>query len=274
LGDTPILLLIFNRPEITQCSFNRLREFKPKFLFIAADGPRPNNEKDKIKCQETRKIFDLIDWDCDIKRLYREKNLGCKVAVSSAITWFFEHVEQGIILEDDCIPEPYFFSYAESLLDIYKHDEKIMHIGGNNFQSKIINKDLGYYFSMYNHCWGWATWRRAWCSYCKDFESLNIKNTNKILNYYNATLKEKMYWNTVFKLASHDIYNSWAVRWTYSVWKNKGYAIVPSINLVNNLGFGIESTHTKNDDNRFLMLNEKAEITNLLKSEIIQQKEV
>jgi hypothetical protein len=163
--DTPILFLIFNRPDTTQKVFNEIRKIKPRQLFVAADGPREDHPEDKEKCEQTRKIIDQVDWDCEVKTLFRDKNLGCKHAVSGAINWFFKNVEQGIILEDDCLPDQSFFGFCQELLNKYKNNKQIFNISGNNFQDGMWRGDGSYYFSKYFHCWGWATWADRWQNY-------------------------------------------------------------------------------------------------------------
>ena len=162
---TPILFLIFNRPDTTKLVFESIKRIKPAKLYIAADGARKHKVGEDLLCKETRSIIDLIDWECEIKTLLRTENLGCKIAVSSAIDWFFENEEQGIILEDDCLPNESFFNFCEQLLNQFKENKEIMHISGNNFQDGITRGDGSFYFSKYNHIWGWATWKRAWKLY-------------------------------------------------------------------------------------------------------------
>src|SRR5258708_3549575 len=165
--NTPILFLIFNRPFPTRRVFAEIRKARPAKLFVAADGPRPDKPEDLETCRETREIIKDIDWPCEVQTLFRDKNLGCGVAVSGAITWFFQNVEQGIILEDDCLPDPSFFPFCTELLERYKDDERILLISGNFLQQK--NKKFmvkaSYYGTLIPHLWGWASWRRAWAKY-------------------------------------------------------------------------------------------------------------
>lgn len=163
--NVPVLLLIFNRPDTTQRVFHEIRGASPLQLFISADGPRENKPGEFEKCQITRDIVRQVDWDCEVYTNFRDKNLGCKIAVSSAIDWFFENVEEGIILEDDCLPSFSFFRFCEELLEKYRDDERIMQIGGTNLLSEWQRSDDSYYFSKYGAIWGWATWRRAWQYY-------------------------------------------------------------------------------------------------------------
>lgn len=242
--NTPILFLIFNRPQTTQFVFNALRDAKPAKLYIAADGPRINKAGEDKLCEQTRNIVKQIDWDCNVHTLFRENNLGCRVAVSSAINWFFENEEQGIILEDDCLPDPSFFTFCETLLNYYRNDDRVMHIGGTNFQKGIKRGDGSYYFSNYNHIWGWASWRRAWKLYDINIKSYSDEAIKETLATTFDTKKEQNYWLKVFQTLKADLLNTWDYQWTYSIWKNKGLSVLPNKNLISNIGFDNNGTHS------------------------------
>lgn len=246
--NVPVLFIIFNRPDTTQKVFSAIRDVRPKHLFIAADGPRVEKEGDEEKCIITRDVIKQIDWNCEIKTLFREENLGCGKAVSSAITWFFENVEQGIILEDDCIPNESFFMFCEEMLSYYKNDNRIMHISGSNFQFGKKRGDGDYYFSKNNHVWGWATWRRAWKYYDFGMESLEefIKN-DYIKNIFNNKIAKE--WIDIFIKTKKGKINTWDYQWTYTMWAQDGLAILPNVNLVKNIGFNNDATHTKYSNN-------------------------
>jgi hypothetical protein len=234
---TPILFLIFNRPDTTKRVFESFRIMKPTKLYIAADGARKDKIGEDLLCQETRNIVNQIDWDCEIKTLFRAENLGCKIAVSSAIDWFFENEEQGIILEDDCLPNSSFYKFCDELLNYYKNDNRVMHISGNNFQDGITRGDGSYYFSKYNHIWGWATWRRAWKTY-----DVNMKQLNNALNQkvFDNTLsnKELRFWLNYFKEIQEGKKNTWDYQTMLNQWFQNGLTIIPNQNLVTNIGFG------------------------------------
>jgi len=248
--DIPILFVIFNRPDTTQRVFDEIRKQQPKFLYVAADGPRRNRADDIEKCSETRAIITQIDWDCKLKLLFREENLGCGKAVSSAITWFFENVEMGIVLEDDCLPHPDFFGYCRELLFKYKDSDKIHWIAGNNFDISSRLTDASYYYSAYNHVWGWASWRRVWKDYHYEISDFSKKEIcHKIDNYFN-TLGERLYWKNRFqiiknkKIAQKRGINTWDYQATFSMWMKNGLSILPQKNLISNIGFGVDATHT------------------------------
>jgi ADP-heptose:LPS heptosyltransferase len=245
--NTPILFIIFNRPDVTEEVFNEIRKAKPTQLYIAADGPREHNAYDEELCKKTREIVHNIDWPCEVKTLFREKNLGCGKAVSSAITWFFSEVEQGIILEDDCLPHPSFFNYCQTLLDYYKTDERVMHIGGVNFQDQ--SRGTGsYYFSAVTHVWGWATWRRAWKNY--DFhvhDYYTFVREGTIYSYFKNELIAE-HWLNTFKLMFHHQVDTWDHQWSYTIFNNGGLSIIPNVNLISNIGFRHDATHTFADN--------------------------
>lgn len=220
---TPVLFIIFNRPDVTQKAFDAIRAAKPEKLFIAADGPRTNHPTDAKNCAETRSIATKIDWPCEAKTLFRDTNLGCGYAVSGALDWFFENVEEGIILEDDCVADLTFFPFCTELLARYRDNEKIMHISGDNFQYGRKRGSASYYFSEYPHIWGWATWRRSWKH------------------------------NDFFCVPEPERRANWDAQWWQAVTKNKGLCILPNMNLVSNIGFGTDATHTR-DIERFAAL--------------------
>jgi len=166
LVTSPILYLAFNRIDSVKRTFPEICKAKPAQLFIGCDGPRTGEEQEKT--DEVRKyILDNIDWDCDVKTLFRDDNIGCKYAVAGAIDWFFSHVEEGIILEDDCLPDPTFFRFCDEMLERYRDDDKVMNIGGSNILGEFqvtnnLEMDDNYLFSTHFFCWGWATWKDSW----------------------------------------------------------------------------------------------------------------
>lgn len=241
--NTAVLFLIFNRLDTTKRVFEAIRQAKPSKLYIAADGARNNKEGESEKVKAVRDfIINNIDWQCEIKTLFREKNLGCKYAVSSAITWFFENESMGIILEDDCLPVQSYFWYCQELLERYKEDERIWHLGGTNFQNGIRRGEADYYYSKYNHVWGWASWSSRWKFY--DVKLNNIKNTEFLNSTFKNTIVQQ-YWQDLFKTVKDDKIDTWDYQWVFTVWANNGLAIIPNVNMISNIGFGLDATHTK-----------------------------
>lgn len=236
----PILFLIFNRPDRTNRVFEAIRLVKPTKLYIAADGPR--HEQEQALCEQTRKIIKQIDWPCELKTLFRENNLGCKVAISSAIDWFFTQEEMGIILEDDCLPVAEFFHFCDEMLVRYKDDVSIMHIGGTNPVDRDAVSNT-YYFSKYNRIWGWATWRRAWKHY--DVKIAFWPEYKRSAAYKQLfTGLEARYFTLAFDKVYKGLINTWDFQWLLCRVRH-GKAIIPCANLVTNIGFGEQSTHTK-----------------------------
>jgi len=259
---TAVLFLVFNRPEITSVVFEKIRQAKPTRIYISGDGPREGYESDKERVVKTRKIATKIDWPCEVKTLFRDKNLGCKKGVSTAINWFFEYEEQGIILEDDCLPHLDFFTFCEDLLDRYADDERVSVISGNNFQNGKWRGDSSYYFSKYPHIWGWASWRRAWKNYQGDIKFWPKWRNSKTWLSYMPDKVERRDWEKIFDIVYAGQIDSWAYPWTASTWYTGGLTATPNINLVSNIGFGKDSTHTRseNDKNANLPSQEIGEV--------------
>jgi len=242
--DIPILFIIFNRPLHTATTFEAIRVMRPARLFVAADGVREDHEGDAVNCPQCREIVQQIDWDCKVEYLFREKNLGCKHAVAGAITWFFEQVEMGIILEDDCLAEKGFFIFCETLLKHYAADENIMHIGGTNFQEHHNLLHQSYYFSRVPHVWGWASWSRAWTKYNMSIPDFSAGKLKKIFGDFHFPSVSFHYWKHVLTQVQQNKLDTWDYQWTYTIWKNKGLVITPEINMISNIGFDHTATHT------------------------------
>jgi hypothetical protein len=246
--NTAVLFLVFNRPDTTARVFETIRRAKPPRLYVAVDGPRVERKGEAERVAKVRDIATAVDWPCELKTLFREKNLGCKYAVSGAITWFFEEEEQGIILEDDCLPHPDFFPFCELLLQRYRDDERVSVVTGDNFQNGRRRGDGSYYFSRYNHVWGWASWRRAWKWYNND---LSFWPEWKVSDDWTRMVPDKVerrYWAKIYDRMYAKLIDSWAYPWTASVWYHGGLTATPNVNLVSNIGFGPDSTHTASAD--------------------------
>lgn len=240
--NTPILFLIFNRPSSTERVFDKIREVKPKQLFVAADGPREGNECDEINCKMARAIATNVDWECEVHTLLREGNLGCGLAVSQAVSWFFDHVEEGIILEDDCLPNNSFFQFCKEALEKYRFNQDIFHICGSNYQYGKWRGEGDYYFSKLTHIWGWATWKRAWDKY----EFAIDGEDSLLLKAYPLEGCRILHqeWKRIFRGFRVNGVDTWDYQWLLSCWKHGGITIIPNKNLIFNLGFGDEATHT------------------------------
>jgi len=249
-----VLLIIFNRPESTNLVFERIRQAKPGQLFIAADGPRPDRVGEAELCAQTRSVVNRVDWDCEVHTLFREQNLGCKQAVRSALDWFFQHVEEGIILEDDCVPDPSFFPYCQELLEKYRDNPKILSISGFNFGYSPLNAPASYSFSRYMNMWGWATWRRSLKLIDYEVKDWNEMDKVGFLHRGTRSLFFDFDWKWIkdWRKTFDDLINchvdTWDYYWFFAAFKHKMLTIFPHQNLVENIGFNQQATHTHNED--------------------------
>lgn len=246
---TPIAYVIFNRPRHTRETFEVIRAQRPSHLLIIADGPRAGHPTDAERCQETRAIVENIDWPCEVQRNYAEQNMGCKARVSSGLDWVFEQVERAIVLEDDCLPNADFFSFCEALLERYATDERVWVVTGNNFQRGKKRGDAAYYFSKYNHCWGWATWRRAWQHYRVDMPYWPAWKETKDWQKKTPDAIERKVWESLLDRVKAGEIDTWDYQWTACAWYHGALTATPNVNLVTNIGFGPEATHTVTADN-------------------------
>ena len=241
---SPVLFLVFNRPETTQRVFDAIKAVRPKRMYIAADGPRAARPNDIILCEQTREIINQIDWDCELQTLFRTENAGCKWGVSEAINWFFAREEEGIILEDDCLPANCFFKFCDELLTRYRDDTRIRHITGCNLQFGKAWGDASYYFSNRVHVWGWATWKRAWNDYDITLNKYNADRVKKAMKeIYNDDLVAAA-WTNIFVDQKAGNVNSWAYPLDFANFLNKGLVIIPNQNLISNIGFSAAATNT------------------------------
>ena len=244
--NTPILLIAWRRPHTLREVINAIRPVAPYRVFVACDGPNPNRLGEDEKVAATRAVIESeIDWPCQIERLYSDVNQGCRLGVSRAITWFFEQVEEGIILEDDCVPHPDFFTYCATLLKRYRDDTRVWCISGNNFQKGEWRGDGSYYFSRYNHCWGWASWRRCWIYYDADLSQWPKLRNSKLLKVIFEDSIERQYWTNIWqKLFETGQPDTWDYQWSFTCFVNGGLTALPNRNLISNIGFGEDATHT------------------------------
>lgn len=245
---TPILFLFFNRFDEAKLVFSKIKELKPPILYLASDGPRPSVENENNIVLEIRNyILNSIDWVCEIKCLFRNDNLGCKIAVSSAINWFFEAEEYGIILEDDCLPDISFFYFCQDALRFYKNDNSIMSICGTNILKNKKESSNSAFFSSYSLMWGWATWARAWKLYDIYLSNWSNFELNSFLLFKFGFYKGFL-WKLIYKEVSLDKIDTWDYQWIFTCWYYKGLTLYPTKNLVKNIGFNDKATHTSNID--------------------------
>lgn len=246
---SPVLFIIFNRPETTARVLAAIRQARPPRLYIAADGPRPDREGEEDHCREARNVAMAVDWPCEVKTLFRARNLGCRHAVFSAITWFFKHEPEGIILEDDVVPHPDFFPFCDTLLEHYRDTPEVMQITGNNFQLGVRRGEASYYFSRFGHIWGWASWARAWnlCDlsmpgYREFMREEFLKRDkplgrNEIFGSSGLPPAAAEHFTSVFRKIDRGVLDSWAYSWQYCLFRHNGLTATPNHALAENIGF-------------------------------------
>jgi len=243
---TPVAFIIFNRPDTTERVFAEIAKARPSKLLVVADGPRENRAGEAEKCTATRAIIDRVDWDCEVLTNFSDRNLGCKRRVSSGIDWVFEQVEEAIILEDDCLPDPTFFRYCQELLERYRHDQRIGLISGDNFQFGRRRNDDSYYFSKYVHIWGWATWRDRWTgSYDVSMARWPRIRDEGWLADMVGNEREAAFWNKIFERVYRGGIDTWDYQWVFANWVEGRLSVMPTMNLISNIGFNRgDATHT------------------------------
>jgi hypothetical protein len=242
--ETPILLIIYKRARFAAQLFSVIRTIKPSKLYIAADGPDPSKPDDIRKVEETRAVMENIDWPCSVRKLYRDQNIGVKKAVSSAITWFFEHEPKGIILEEDCVPSFSFFDYCQELLNRYEDNDRVMQISGINLlENATTDLEESYYFSGFAVNWGWATWKRAWAKYDINLKIwLQYKDHPDFKHLYDRRSTDNYFrwrWQTI----ADEAFISCMLQWDFARKIHSGLNIVPKVNLIRNIGFGQDASH-------------------------------
>ena len=248
----PVLFLTFNRPQHTQAVLERLRLLRPERLYVHCDGPRPHRPEDADNVAAVRAIINRqVDWPCQVTTFYRDVNLGLRAGVFDAINWFFKQETEGIILEDDCVPDPSFFRFCREILETYRHDPQIMHIGGSNLAQHFTSqKPESYVFSRFSFVWGWATWRRAWEKMSLSLDGLEAFAASEKYKQFVPNSMARVYMLDKFRATQQRKNNSWAYAWFYSILKNNGLCIVPKKNLVQNVGVGEQSATNTTSSNR------------------------
>jgi len=235
--DTPVLFVVFNRPQMTAAVLRALQTVRPKRLLVAADGPRSSHPADQALCAETRQLVDrLVDWPCEITRRYAPENQGCGVGVSTAIAWALEQFEEVIILEDDCVPNPHFFPFVGDMLDRYRNEDSVMLVSGCNLLEGRKALPYSYGFSRYTQNWGWATWRRAWTKY--DFSIAawpQIRDAGLLADLL-GDKREAEYWRRNFESVRSGHTDTWDYQLQLTMWSHHRLAIYPASNLITNIG--------------------------------------
>lgn len=245
---SPVAFFIFNRPELTARVFAEIRRARPKQLFVIADGPRDNRPGEADRCDATRRlVLDSIDWACDVRTNLADENLGCKRRVSSGLNWVFEQAPEAIILEDDCLPDPSLFAFFDAMLERYRADRRVMMVTGFNPLGQWKSERQSYHFSYCGSIWGWASWRRAWASYDVDMKRFadpecrqRVRDVFADPALYEGRLKS-------YEAVYRGHVDTWDMQWSFTRIIESGLSVVPARNLISNIGFGPEATHTRNE---------------------------
>lgn len=242
---TPVAFIVFNRPETTERVFAEIAKAKPPKLLVIADGPRANRAGEVEKCEATRAIIQRVDWECDVLINFSDVNLGCRKRVSTGLDWVFDQVEDAIILEDDCLPHPTFFRFCQEMLERYRSDQRIGMISGDNFQLGHQRNKNSYYFSKYVHVWGWASWRDRWTGQYDVTMAKwpQIGDEGWLLDMVGNT-REMESWKNVFERTFRGEIDTWDFQWVFANWLGGRVNILPAVNLISNLGFDHNATHT------------------------------
>jgi hypothetical protein len=242
---TPVAFIIFNRPDTTERVFAEIAKAKPLKLLVVADGARTSKAGEAERVAATRDIINLVDWDCEVLTNYSDVNLGCKRRVSSGIDWVFQQVEEAIILEDDCLPDPTFFRFCQEMLERYRYDQRIGMISGDNFQFGRKRNDDSYYFSKYVHIWGWATWRDRWqAGYDAELNKWPAIRDGGWLFDMLGNVKEAESWSGILENTYKGKVDTWDFQWVFANWVESRINVMPNVNLISNIGFGADATHT------------------------------
>lgn len=241
---TPIVLILFNRPELTAQVFAAIRQLRPERLFLIADGPRHTHPHDGVRCTDARQIVAQVDWPCSVQHNYSAQNLGCGHRVASGLDWVFSQVDAAIILEDDTLPDPSFFPFCEELLTRYSGDERVAYISGHNSFGRWEKATASYFACRHGSIWGWATWRRAWQQYDFTLARFRTWEIQSILARHMPDPEHAAHQEWLFHHFTGKVIDTWDIQWTLSCLLHGTLCLMPSHNLVRNLGFHGDATHT------------------------------
>ena len=242
---SPVVFIVFNRPECTARTLAAIREARPPRLLVVADGPRANRPGEDVKCRETRRVIDEgVDWPCEVERNYSPVNLGCGERPASGLSWAFSRADRLIVLEDDCLPDPSFFHFCDQLLERYADDQRIGQICGSPFICNRLERPTSYIFSRYGPCWGWASWARAWKYFSFSLESWpEVERSGNFRSFIPDPFERRSRRKTYNSLR-HGPGSIWDLHWGYAKMANSMLSIIPTRSMIENIGFGADATHT------------------------------
>ena len=246
--ETPVVFMVFNRPQPTRCVFAAIAKARPSRLLLIADGPRFDRPGEAERCDAVRRIVSGVDWPCKVDTNFAADNMGCRARVVSGLNWAFSLVEEAIILEDDCLPDQSFFQYCTELLERYRENPKIGVISGFNFEGSFRHSS-SYYFNSLMSIWGWATWRRSWQHYDEHMKGWPEAKRSGLLKRLFPSRRIVAYWENMFgRMYDGTGPNTWDYQWIFTSWNQNWLNVLPTTNLIRNIGFGLDATHTKKSD--------------------------
>lgn len=242
--EAPVLIILYKRLETTERVFEVVRRVRPRKLFLAGNAPGSDSPAELEAVARARSIVSRVDWPCDLRTGFRTEHLGAKESITTGISWFLEQEPEGIILEDDCVVAPDFLWFAQDMLERYRNDKRVFQIGASNFQQGIRRGDGDYYFSHYNHIWGWATWARAWSAFDLSLRSVTGGQLMSAMRPIIPALMPRLFWLVMFHYVKSGKFDTWDFQWMVAMWMHGGLSVVPNENLVTNIGFGEAATNT------------------------------
>lgn len=245
---TPVAILVFNRPDTTRQVFERVAEAQPPALYVVGDGPRPDVPEDQERVETVREIVTAVDWDCELHTNFADSNLGVKKRISSGISWVFKHAEDAILLEDDCLPHPDFFRFCEQMLEMYRGDERVMDVTGTNAQERWKDDSQDYHFTNHGLIWGWATWADRWAEYDPEMSLWNDPEVRERVRDVLADDAQYRYTERLYDRTYAGDLDTWDYQWGFARQRNSGLSVVPSRNLVTNIGFDSGTFHEDAED--------------------------
>jgi hypothetical protein len=238
--NVPVALFVYNRPAILAKTLAEIAKIRPSKLYVFADGPKPNDPDDSLKCEEVKTLLKKFNLPCNTVQIYNSKNKGLRNQIEEKLTFLFSREDAAVVLEDDCLPENDFFRFCEDGIRTYTKDSRIMAITGNQY----VEKQSAPFFSRFPHCWGWATWRRAWKAYDGSISGWPTFKNSSIWERQFLP-EEKQLWEPLLDRVYQGEVNSWAYRWLATIWMHEGLVLTPPVNLVSNIGFGEDGTHCR-----------------------------
>jgi hypothetical protein len=251
--EVPVALFVFNRPDVTRRVFEAVKRARPRHLYLVADGPRSDRPGETEACAEVRRIITAVDWPCEVSINFSPKNMGCRLRMSSGIDWVFKNVDEAILIEDDCVPSPQFFDFCRCMLERYRRDTRIGMVSGTNCMSHRADFPGSYFFSRYPHIWGWATWRRSWVLYDQNMYKLEAAKNTRLIENITGDDSLARFWYSIFEKVRSGEIDTWDYQLFFTSFCNSWLNVIPSKNLVTNIGDGPHATHRK-DDSEFTAL--------------------